>query len=1285
MITTTTVWLCLITHVVYGTISTVITVNNTCIDQDKSCKGNPSCTSSLLCALDNIKSNTMINITSKVVRLSKIVEMGLGNLNNITITGNGATVMCNNTGGVSCNSCSNVIIKGITWCQCGHRDNIENRPTITQTPALNFTIVSNMRIHNCVFANSSGCPLYLDHVRESVTITDTYFVDNIFNATGIVLYCGGLFIMSDENCTTNISIISSGFYGTGCVMSKASGPCFFYSIIVLAEYYHEMVNFFIASTEISNNSGGLYFDSGNTKTTIVQLSNVTVYNNTDCGIVIFSSYLGFEKSLCKINLSFVSLMKNGNALSIISSGRIDEFDVIVNNSIITGNTGNDNDACISLKRLGVITIVLSSINTLVVIANSQFYSNFNGAIGINVLSLDYSCHTSASTLFTNVTIYNTTTTNDIIYAGIAGVSVIYNKIMSSSTTFTNVNFSYSRYNGIILYIENSVSNNIMHCDSPIIMVLTFIYASTFYSNSASRYVVFLNTIANANNNNIFCNCTIQLFKSTFHGNFGGESIVRIHQPTNLPDTSVMITQLDNSTFSDNEGTSLYLLITSLQLKGSILFINNAANSGAAMYFEEVHYLSSNSTDIQFINNTAVQRGGALYFNLVTDNCNVFARLFSAFFINNSATIAGTSIYFSIPRGSQIFTNNSVNCSLLYIPVKFNYSQSIQSKYSPVVTSPHAIKLYPPAISMNNSSNEYIIQQSKMLGEPIQFTASVFDYFNNITEPVIFIISCSTCGNDYVLSTYQVTVHDESVLKFKVLPVKFRDVDHNINISITMLSFLSPVYNSLTASFSVNISSCRAGYLFDKVQKQCVCYPYSDIVHCSEQYSEIKIGYWVGLGPMKNHYASSLCPSSYCDFAKRKEISPGYYELPRISDDQCNSHRTGVACGKCKPGYTLAYDSPKCISKDRCSARMICLVIVLTILYWIAIVAVVFTLMYFSFKIPLGYLYVIIYYYSIVDILLVDDLPVAISQLVDILTSFATLTPPLFGQLCLVEGLSGIDQQFIHYSHALAVSLILLIIVLAARYSGRLARFISPCIIRVICLLLLLAYTSLASTSLQLLRPLTFNGFDEVRTYSSPDIGYFTGRHLVYAIVAILCEVTIVIGLPLLLMLEPFLSRIINFVRIKPLMDEFQDCFKGKHRWFAAYYLICRQVIVLIVYVGNGSYYNMLYYLQTACVIIAMIHGWVQPYKSNLLNGLDEIILLILVLVVNVSTFSFCSSILSEISTVLLLLPLLLLSFAAIRKVITHYCVKKKRVLRLFNPVEDYGDNDENEEYNNERR
>ena len=57
----------------------------------------------------------------------------------------------------------------------------------------------------------------------------------------------------------------------------------------------------------------------------------------------------------------------------------------------------------------------------------------------------------------------------------------------------------------------------------------------------------------------------------------------------------------------------------------------------------------------------------------------------------------------------------------------------------------------------------------MLGEPIQFTVSVFDYFNTITEPVLFFVKCKTCGDDYILSTYQITVHNQTLNELKVFP------------------------------------------------------------------------------------------------------------------------------------------------------------------------------------------------------------------------------------------------------------------------------------------------------------------------------------------------------------------------------------------------------------------------------------------------------------------------------------------------------------------------------------
>ena len=147
-----------------------------------------------------------------------------------------------------------------------------------------------------------------------------------------------------------------------------------------------------------------------------------------------------------------------------------------------------------------------------------------------------------------------------------------------------------------------------------------------------------------------------------------------------------------------------------------------------------------------------------------------------------------------------------------------------------------------------------------------------------------------------------------------------------------------------------------------------------------------------------------------------------------------------------------------------------------------------------------------------------------------------------------------------------------------------------------------------------------------------------------------------IGFPLFLLLERFISRKI-VVKVMPLLDQFQSCFKNKYRWFAAYYLICRQVIMLIVFVANTNYYNMLFYLQTACVINAMIHIWILPYKDDLLNALDGLILLIMVLVVNMNTFPFLQNITTEMSIILVSLPFILLCFIIIKKKVTS-CANK---------------------------
>ena len=226
-------------------------------------------------------------------------------------------------------------------------------------------------------------------------------------------------------------------------------------------------------------------------------------------------------------------------------------------------------------------------------------------------------------------------------------------------------------------------------------------------------------------------------------------------------------------------------------------------------------------------------------------------------------------------------------------------------------------------------------------------------------------------------------------------------------------------------------------------------------------------------------------------------------------------------------------------------------------------------------------------------------------------------------------------------HPSAAILILVVISLLARKSQKISTIVSRGIIHVICLLLLLLYTSMVSTSLLLIRSLKFHGIDKVCTYLSPDIEYFHGRHLAYGIVALLCTVTIVIGLPLLLTLEPFLNHKINFIKIKPLLDQFQGCYKDRFRCVAGYYMICRLSIITIVIINSSNDIVANYMLIVTCGIISLIHVIIRPYNSEILNKLDSIILHLIIFAAALPLFNdFDLRLVITIAFVLIILPLL---------------------------------------------
>ena len=737
--------------------------------------------------------------------------------------------------------------------------------------------------------------------------------------------------------------------------------------------------------------------------------------------------------------------------------------------------------------------------------------------------------------------------------------------------------------------------------------------------------------------------------------------------------------IEDCTFIHNIGNVFYLenqFLRFLKGNGSTVFDNNIAQNGAALYLDlNSVVIFDNSSTVTFSNNVARRYGGAIYYD-ITQSSDACYKNLSAFvdnsasidFRNNIAGIAGNSLYFSI---SQL-----CNATL-------QYDSSIFNQTGDFITSPNQLWLYYPAQLVNNTDLSTYYVHDIMLGQQIIIPACVVDYYGMPVGSVQFTVQLADNNND---QNYNISVSDLISIDCRtsqginnlVITGSLPPTNANSTLSIQLNSFYDSRFDwkPITVTLNVQLSSCHSGFHYSSDLQHCVCYTIDDIVTCSNSNSSIRNGYW--FGAINEQPTVTVCPVNYCNF-DNCEAATGTCDLYPLRDNQCRGHRSGAACGNCEEGYTLSFDSIDCISVDQCTIGQTVLVITMSFLYWITVIVVVFSMMYF--KIGIGYLYGITFFYSIIDVVLGNSVffTDSLYQLVTTLSSAAKLLPQFLGRLCFVKGLSEIDQQFIHYLHPLAILLILALISISTRYSPKLSLFVSRAVIHAICLLLLLSYSSIASTSLLLVRAITFTGVDQIYSYLSPDIEYFHGRHLVYVLIAIIIGIIIVIGLPLLLLLEPFLNSKINFIKIKPLLDQFQGCYKDKFRYFASYFLIFRLMILGIVAINQPNSFITLYSLQAICILMILIHVTVRPYNNDHLNFFDSFMILILVLVISLQIVEayhgFSPDAALGMAFVLVILPLFVflltvmhLQFENIKKLIVYFISAIKSSKNAENPI-----------------
>ena len=326
---------------------------------------------------------------------------------------------------------------------------------------------------------------------------------------------------------------------------------------------------------------------------------------------------------------------------------------------------------------------------------------------------------------------------------------------------------------------------------------------------------------------------------------------------------------------------------------NVLFYNNIASvsGGAVKVFNDSMFTSRDRTTINFTDNNA-QYGGAIFMdtNAVminnSDNKGIY-------FINNIAKLLGDSVY----QEATWLCNSSC---------KINITSGISSEF--IATPPNELKFYHPAICIDEDNDtqckQYYVQKV-MLGKEIAILACVQDYYNHTVHSAQFKVQNEKHPIYNNNGPNQVLISCDQYERVNITGNQSLLKSINFTINFTLNVALNPNWKHISVNLIVGLSPCHPGFWHYPNSLKCECYNANDIdiVFCSDSSSMIKRGYW--FGNVTGKPTVVFCPINYCNFTCC-ETSNGYYQLSPVRDNQCRSHRSGIACGSCEEGYTLSF-------------------------------------------------------------------------------------------------------------------------------------------------------------------------------------------------------------------------------------------------------------------------------------------------------------------------------------------------------------------------------------------
>ena len=718
-------------------------------------------------------------------------------------------------------------------------------------------------------------------------------------------------------------------------------------------------------------------------------------------------------------------------------------------------------------------------------------------------------------------------------------------------------------------------------------------------------------------------------------------------------------------FENNLGTAIHIVNGNIHAsRSSIDFVSNyGIQGGAIALIGESSVVFGENRNYTFVNNTALDKGGAIYVEVV-DNHDItasktcFMQYYDGysyipqqnwnstiFFAGNRAGAGG--------RGHTVFATTLYPCQIINFGDKENLR--LESINTTDVLSLRGItiqentKIQGHQVATEGAVLKY--DQGSPLeiipGEQFAHGVTIYDDLNN---QAIVMLTASIRSN----SNVELDAAFSSCVGEKIT-IKGKPGEHAYLHLHTTSSRLS--YTKLW----VKLIDCPPGFVLSKTSSSCVCnsHKYIGMLGCNTTvlYSHLTPGFWVGmLSDMENdsivELVTSYCPLDFCNYNNtRSSGNNNVVKLPQrhsqLDEAMCGGFRTGIACGSCVVGYTTYFHSPNywCKHADPTLCKVGWLFYILSELVPVTVVFITVLVLNISFT--SGAVNGFILFSQLLSSLHIDAsgiivFPPAISSLTEgykLMYGFFNLD---FFQIeslsfCLWPNASALDMlAFKYVTIVYALFLVILVIWLmnkcGGKYLGKWIRIttIKSSVIHGISAFLILCYSQCISVSLNLLNtyPLFVredsNFTAPKRVWLNGNIVYFSKSHLPYALPALLCLLTVGTIPPLLLLAYPLSNKVLAFFQLeeskiatficrklrisnlKPLLDSFQGSFKDNLRFFAGLYFLYRWIALILTI--TLSDFNLVYTAVEIFIVVTLVlHALFQPYASRVHNIIDTLL------------------------------------------------------------------------------